>query len=199
MNARRLAVAVILVAIGAALGRTAGSAAGQDDKQKAASYAVALSQAKLKLAEMNLAWANDMNKKVPGTLIGGMLQQFAEEVQLAELQLAIAEKTPEGDPYQTNVERMKLDLRGAEARAQKALETHQRAPTIVTKSDVERTRQAAIIVDLQLKRGLALADATPQEKLQWQFELLWDDLDQIRQYTYLLGQNRLGQFSPGGF
>lgn len=199
MNARRLACAVIILAIGVALGRTAGSAAGDDDKNQQDSLAQRCAQAQLRLAEMNLQWAQEMNKKVPGTLIGGMMEQFAEEVETAKARLETARKSAVGDPYQATIERMKLALRSAEARAKYALATYERAPTVVTKNDVERTRQAAIVADLQLQRGLALADAPPHEKLQWQLEIVGDDLDQVRIFTYLLGQNRLGQFSPGGF
>ena len=199
MNARRLAGAVIILAIGVALGRTAGSAAGDDEKKQQESLAAQCAQAQLKLAEMNLRWAQEMNKKVPGTLIGGMMEQFSDEVETAKARLETANKSLVGDPYQAAVERMKLALRSAQARAKTALQTYERAPTIVTKNDVERTRQAAVVADLQLQRGLALADAPPHEKLQWQLEVVGHDLDQVRLYTYLLGQNRLGQFSPGGF
>jgi hypothetical protein len=199
MNARRLACAVIILAIGVALGRTAGSAAGDDDKNQKESLAAQCAQAQLKLAEMNLQWAQEMNKKVPGTLIGGMMMQFAEEVEMTKAKLQTAKASMVGDPYQAAIERMKLALRSAEARAKTALQTYERAPTIVTKNDVERTRQAAVVADLQLQHGLTLADAPPHDKLQWQLEVIGHDLDQVRLYTYLLGQNRLGQFSPGGF
>jgi hypothetical protein len=199
MNARRLAYAVLLLAVGAALGRTAGSAAPNDDKNQQQSLATQYSEAQLKLAEMNLQWAQAMNKKVPGTLIGGMMDQFTEEVNNAKARVEASNKAVVGDPYQATVERMKLALRSAEAHAKTALDTYERAPTVVTKNDVERTRQSAIVADLQLQRGLALADAPPHEKLQWQVEVLSDVIDQVRIFTYLLGQNRLGQFSPGGF
>jgi len=199
MNARWLATAAVTLAIGVMLGRTAGSAAGDDEQKAEDSLAVRCAQAQLKMAELNLQWAQDMNKKVPGTLIGGMIEQFAEEVDMARLELQITEKTPLGDPYQACVERVKLALRSAETRAKKALESHEKAPQYVSKLDVERVRLSAIIADLQLQRGLALANASPHDKLQWQLEVLGDHLDRVTQYAFLLGQNRLGQFSPGGF
>ena len=72
------------------------------------------------------------------------------------------------------------------------------APSVVTRGDVERMRLFAELTDLQLQRGLALQNASAPEKLGWQLEVLGDDLDRVRIYTYLLGQNRLGQFFPGG-
>ena len=92
MTLRRLAAVAVILAIGVALGRTAGSAAEDENKDKAKSLAVACAQAKLRLAEMNLARAQQLNQKVPGTLIGGMMQQFSKEVELAGVELAIAKK-----------------------------------------------------------------------------------------------------------
>jgi hypothetical protein len=197
MNVRRLLIAAMMLSIGALLGRTVGPALAQDDN-KAQALGAQLADAQLKLAEMNLARAQELNQKVPGTLIAGMMQQFVEEVERARSEVQIVKKTPEGDPYQACIQRVRLALRAAEARAKVGLETHEKAPSVVTRGDVERMRLFAEITDLQLQRGLALANGSPGDKLRWQLEVLGDDLDRVRIYTYLLGQNRVGQFFPGG-
>ncbi len=198
MNVRRWAALAAILAIGMVVGRTAGTAA-QDDKNEQApdKLAVQCAEANLKLAQMNFERMQQLNQKVRGTLIAGMVDQFREEVELAQQQLDVAKKTPGGDPYLATVERMRLALRSAEARAKRALDTHEQAPDIVSKDDVERMRQIAVIADLQLQRGLALKSATPQQQLQWQLEVLGNEIDRVRIYTYLLGQNRFGEFSPG--
>ena len=198
MTLRRLAAVAVILAIGVALGRTAGSAAEDENKDKAKSLAVECAQAKLRLAEMNLARAQQLNRKVPGTLIGGMMQQFSKEVEVAGVELAIAKKSSKSDAFQASIERVKLALRSAKDRAKVGLETHKRAPSVVTKGDVERMRLFAVIADLQLQRGQALAGASATDKLEWQLEVMGDDLERVRIYTYLLGQNRVGQFFPGG-
>jgi hypothetical protein len=197
MNHRQLAAVLVILAVGVALGRTAGSAQKEEQKQPS-TLALDWAKARLKLAEMNLARMQELNKKVAGTLVGSMIREFSEEVEEAQIELKIVEKHPGGNPYLACIERMKLALRSAEDRAKRALETHQKAPEVVTKSDVERMRQAAIMADLQLQRGLELEGATPHEQLQWQLEVMGNDLDSVRLYAYLLGQNRFGQFSPGG-
>ncbi|MEX0675603.1 MAG: hypothetical protein WD063_00910 [Pirellulales bacterium] len=198
MTLRRLAAVAMILAIGVALGRTAGSAAEDEDESKAKLLSVECAQAKLKLAQMNLARAQELNQKVPGTLIGGMMEQFVKEVEMARVELDLAKKSPRADTYLTCLERVKLDLRSAEQRAKVGLETHEKAPTVVTKGDVERMRLFANVANLQLRRGQALADASASDKLEWQLEVLADDLERVRIYTYLLGQNRVGQFFPGG-
>jgi len=198
MNVRRWAALAAILVIGVVVGRTTGTVA-QDDKKEQSpdKLAVQCAEANLKLAQMNFARMQQLNQKVRGTLIAGMVDQFREEVELAQQQLDVAKKTPGGDPYQATVERMRLALRSAEARAKRALDTHEQAPDIVSKDDVERVRQIAVIADLQLQRGLALESATPQQQLQWQVEVFANEIDRVRIYTYLLGQNRFGEFSPG--
>ena len=198
MTLKRLAIVAVILAIGVTLGRTAGSAVEKDDDAKLKSLAVACTQAKLKLAEMNLARARQLNQKVPGTLIGGMMNQFVKEVTLAKVDLEIANKSNASDAFRASIERVKLARASAKERAAGGLRTHERAPTVVTKGAVERTRRFAVIVDLQLQRGQALANASAEKKLDWQLEMIGDDLERIRIYTYLLGQNRVGQFFPGG-
>jgi hypothetical protein len=198
MNVRRWASVAALVVLGVVLGRTTGSVA-QDDKPKADpdKLAIQVAQAELKIAEMNLARIKELNAKVRGTLIAGMVEQFTDEVELAKLELEVAKKYPGGDPYRATIERMRLALHASEARAARALKMYETAPEIMTKGDVERARQSAVIADLQLQRGLALESATPQRQMQWQMDIFGSELDRVRIYSYLLGQNRFGEFSPG--
>jgi hypothetical protein len=198
MNLRRWASVAALMVLGVVLGRATGSVA-QDEKAKQDpdKLAVQAAEAQLKIAEMNLARMKELNSKVRGTLIAGMVEQFSDEVDLAKLELEVAKKYPGGDSYRATVERMRLALRAAEARAARALKMYETAPEITSRSDVERARQNAVIADLQLQRGLALENATPQRQLQWQMDVYSSELDRVRIYSYLLGQNRFGEFSPG--
>jgi hypothetical protein len=198
MNVRHWSLAAALLAIGIVAGRTTGSAA-QNDKPKYdfGALTVQVAEAKLKLAKMNLERMQELNNKVRGTLITGMVEQFAEEVELAERGLKAAKSTPGGDPYMATIERMRLALHSAERREKRALDTYEKAPDIVSKGDVERLRQMAVLADLQLQRGLSLQDAEPAKQLQWQVDVFASELDRVRVYSYLLGQNRFGEFSPG--
>jgi hypothetical protein len=198
MNLRRWASVAALVVLGVVLGRATGSVA-QDEKAKQDpdKLAIQASEAQLKIAEMNLARIKELNSKVRGTLIAGMVEQFSDEVDLAKLELEVTKKYPGGDSYRATIERMRLALRSAEARAARALKMYETAPEITNRGDVERARQNAVIADLQLQRGLALENATPQRQLQWQMDVYSSELDRVRIYSYLLGQNRFGEFSPG--
>lgn len=199
MNVRRWAALAAILVLGVVIGRTTGIVAQDDKSDKTApdKLAVQCAEANLKLAQMNLDRMKQLNQKVRGTLISGMIDQFTAEVELAQQELDVAKSSPGGNPYQSTVERMRLALKTAEARAKRALDTHEQAPDIVSKNDVERMRQIAVIADLELQRGLSLEKASPQQQLQWQLEIYGNEIDRVRVYTYLLGQNRFGEFSPG--
>jgi len=198
MNVRHWSLVAAVLAIGIVAGRTTGSAA-QDEKPKYdfGQLTVQVAEAKLKLAQMNLERMQELNNKVRGTLITGMVEQFNEEVELAERELKAAQGNPGGDPFTATVERMRLALRSAMDREKRALATYEKAPDIVTKGDIERLRQVAVVADLQLQRGLALKDADHAKQLQWQIDVFASELDRVRVYSYLLGQNRFGEFAPG--
>lgn len=193
MTLKRLACLAAILALG-----TAASAAQEVDQTRLKELAVQCARAKLKLAEMNLARAQELNSKVPGTLISGMMDQFKKEVQQARVDLKIAQDATANDTFQTSIEHVRLALEAAKERAKIGLQTHKKAPTVVTKGDVERMRLFAVIIELQLQRGEALRSAPTEQKLDWVLEVLNDDLQRVRIYTYLLGQNRIGQFFPGG-
>lgn len=197
MNVRLWSLVAAVLAIGIVAGRTTGSAAQEEPKYDFGKLTVQVAEAKLKLAQMNLQRMQELNNKVRGTLITGMVEQFTEEVELAERELKAAQGNPGGDPFNATIERMRLGLRSAEDREKRALATYEKAPDIVTKGDIERLRQVAVVADLQLQRGLALKDADSAKQLQWQLDVFASELDRVRIYTYLLGQNRFGEFAPG--
>jgi hypothetical protein len=193
MNVRRLLSVVVLLAVGIVLGRSIGAADGADKKSDE-SLALRCAKAQLRLAELNLKKAEDMNKKVPGTLIGGMVMQFSEDVDLAKVLVSNADKAPIGDSFHAMLERAQLNVKSAAARSARGEETRQKAPSVVSANDIERLKLATEIAQLQLERGRALVDAAPEAKLQWQFEMMADEISKLKQHTALLGQNRIGQF-----
>jgi len=198
MNVRRWMGVIVLLAIGMAVGRTVGQAQDEKDaKRQADSLALQSAKLSLQLAEMNLERMERQNRRVPGTVISGLIEMFTQEVELARAELQIAEKNPGGSPYLAMIERMRLAVRFSKARADRALAMFEKAPEIMSRSDVERMRNMARIADLQLQRGLALSSASAADQLQWQLEVYGDELDRVRIYTWLLGQNRFGEFSPG--
>jgi len=197
MKLRRLvAVAVLLAACGATLYKSGSAAppAKASDAKESESIAVRYARAQLRAAELSLQKAQSMNKRVPGTLASGMIELLADEVELGKLRLQAVMK-PEGiDLLQESIQRAAMTLRNSETKLKKALETNQQAPSVVTPADIERARADVEVARLRLEYGRSLSGASSEAKLQWQIELLNDELSSIKEQTYLLGQNRLTQF-----
>ncbi|MBI3838397.1 MAG: hypothetical protein HY288_10755 [Planctomycetia bacterium] len=148
-------------------------------------------RAQLRLAELTLQKAQEMNRKVPGTLTGSLVAQFGDGVEFAKLQLQDAIRPGGIDPLQASLLRAELARRSAENKLKKAAEANQRSPGVVSATDLERLRLGVEIAKLRLERGQSLVGASSDAKLQWQVDLLNDELARVREQTDLLGQNRL--------
>jgi hypothetical protein len=192
MTVRRLAAVLTVLITGVALGRAADPIRSTGELTESTSVRHAKLQ--LRLAELNLQKVREMNKRVPSTYITGMVAQFMADVELAKSQLQLVQQSDEPDCFHRFLALAESDLRLAEARAKQAADANLRAPTMISRNDVERMQLVVQIAQLQLDRGKAVANGTPEAKSQWQFELLSDELRRLRQQTYLLGQNRFPQF-----
>ncbi len=197
MNFRRLAITLSILATCGALFYQSRSVAQAPDKDAQASnkepIEVRYARARLRQAELTLQKAQDLNKKMGGTLIGGTVSQFSDDVEFAKYQLQLAQH-PEADSLRGIIARAELDLRMAETRLKKVIETNQRAPEVVSAADVERSRLSVEVIKLRIERGKSLADASTDAKLQWQIDVLADELARVREQTNLLNQNRYPQF-----
>ncbi|HEV3137103.1 MAG TPA: hypothetical protein VGZ26_04350 [Pirellulales bacterium] len=195
MNARQWMAATIVFAIcGAALLHFGAAAPPSKNDKKAESNEVRSARAKLRLAELTLQKAQDMNRKVAGTLTPGLIAQFADDVEFAKLQLQNATRPDGRDAHQAYLLRAELVRHAAENQLKRATEANGRVPDVIPASELERLRLNVEIAKLRVERGQSLIDASPDAKLQWQIDLMSDELARVKEQTYLLGQNRLQQF-----
>jgi hypothetical protein len=193
MNVRQWAAMVGLFAICGATFYHSGSAAPANDNS-VESLDVRYARARLRLAELTLQKAQEMNRKVAGTLTGGLISQFADDVEFAKVQLQNATR-PEGiNSHRAYLLRAEMVRHAAESKLKKAMETNGRVPGVFSASDLERLGLDLEIAKLRVERGQALIDASSDAKLQWQIDLTCEELARVKEQTYLLGQNRLQQF-----
>jgi hypothetical protein len=195
MNARQWMTTVVFFAIcGVTFFHLGAAAPAVNKDNKAESNEVRSARAKLRLAELSLQKAQEANRKVAGTLTTGLIAQYADDVELARLQLQNATR-PEGrDAHRAYLLRAELVRHAADAQLKRATEANGRARGVVSANELERLRLDAEIAQLRVERGQSLIDAPPDAKLQWQVDLLNDELARVKEQTYLLGQNRLQQF-----
>jgi len=214
MNLRRCVLALAVMAICGTLllwsTTTAKDAFAQDVKDKSSAakdpksadsksaqtdtVSIRYAKAQLRVAELTLMKAKELNRKVPGTLIPSMMSQFYDEVEFAKLRLDTLPKGDKGAGFEGYLQRCEIDLRFAEARLKKAIEVDKKIPGEFEPIDLERLKLNVEMGQLRLERGRALANGPADAKLQWQIEMLNEATMQLKQQISLSVQNRLATF-----
>ena len=194
MNTRRVAAVCGLVSICGALVYHLASAAPPSKDTKQELPAMRSAQAQLRLAELTLQKAKEINRKVPRTLSTGLIEAFTDEVDFAKLHLQHVTNTNSVDDFADSITRAELILRAAEIKLKKAARANEAAPGAVGETDLERMRLGVEVAGLRLERGRSLANASPEAKMQWQFEVLSDSLGRVAQQLAVISQNRLQEF-----
>jgi len=190
MNLQRLTVLAAIGICASWVLNAAERTAPAEEKARRESIAMRCAQAQLRLAEVTLEKAQAMNQKVAGTLVGSMVSQLADDVDYARVRVESIGPNGEVDYYKTCMQRAALSMRLAQARLQRAIEANKRVPGTVSDLDLERLRLGVEIAQLRIEGGRGMANASREEKLQWQIDMLNEELALIKQKTYLLGQNR---------
>jgi hypothetical protein len=140
MNVSRFALAAGVMAIAVAALYQAGTAAQQEKAAAKNDFAVRYARAQLRLAELTLQKAQEMNQKIPETLATGTVEQFADDVAFAKAQLESAMRGGSNDPFDAWLRRAEIDLRSAEARLQRAADANRLVRGAYGPTDLERMR-----------------------------------------------------------
>src|SRR5262245_7752625 len=125
MKLRRLVAAACVVSVLAMLVYRSAVVPAADDTGE--SVAVRYAKAQLRFAELTVQKAEAMNRRVPGTLVQSVIMQFADEVELGKLRVTAAQRGAD-DSMTLSLQRAEFNVRSAEAKLQKAVETNQRVP-----------------------------------------------------------------------
>lgn len=192
MDRRILGMACLLVAVCALAYQAGASAQGKQNEKDA--LALRYAKAQLALAELTLSKANDLNRRMPNTITAAMISLFTDDVEFAKLQLQTVTKTGSLDPYQSLLRRAEIGVRYAEQRLKRASEADKLMPNTFDESDIKRLQLNVEMAKIRLERGKSLASAPPDAKLQWQVELLNDDVARLKEQQAMIVQNRLSEF-----
>jgi hypothetical protein len=155
------------------------------------SLVVRCARAQLQLAEATLEKAKQTNKRTPRLLPTDMISQLTDDVEIAKAQLASAQQTTEVDSLTGWLRRAQSALRGAEVNLKNANNVNQQAPGTFHPLDIDRLRLRVEIAKMQLERGKSLANASPDAKLQWQVDMLNDEVARLREQTAKIVQDRI--------
>jgi hypothetical protein len=200
MNLRRLAALAGILAITGAAFHQARSADPPDKKASSAAvtgsgdFAERYARANLRLAELRLQKAQEMNRRVARTLAQSVVELFADDVEFAQAQLKSAQSGGQIDSFDLWLRRAQLELQDREKQLNMATTANQRVPNAFAPIDLARIRAGLELAKLRVDRGRELADAPPPEKLAWQLEMMNEGLNRVDIMVSLAIQNRLAQF-----
>jgi hypothetical protein len=150
----------------------------QEAPPKEESLDVRYARAHLAMAEANLARVETANRRVAnavaGVVVGGYQQDLA--VAKVRLQAALGEAQEPADFWLRVAE---ASAKTADRNWRSAAAANQKVAGTIHELDIERLRLRAEVSQLNLERGRALADASPEARLQWQIELVHDELQRL--------------------
>jgi hypothetical protein len=145
------------------------------------SVEVRYAQAQLHLAEANLKRVEQMNQSSANTVPSSVVADYRHEVQVAQARLEQATKGTAATAFQVWLERADAERRSAETNWRNATAVNRRIPGTYKPLDLERLRLRAQVAALQLERGQALASAGREAQLQWQVDLLDNQVQRLKE------------------
>jgi len=169
-------------------GKGAEKESGQD------SFSVRYAKLQLRLAELTLQKAREMNRRMPQTLAPGMVEQFSDDVDFAKKQVEYATQHGEVDSFNVWIHQAEIDVRIQESRLKRIQNAARISKEAAQPIDIERVRLSLDIAKLRAERGRSLVSASPDERLRWQMEMISEQMRRLDNMVTLSLQNRLSEF-----
>jgi hypothetical protein len=180
---RVMKVAGVLLLAVAGLVRAIGAAPADKVDASPANLELRYAEAQYKLAETSLKKLELTNQRFPKTVSASVIADYAEDLAIAKAQLESARQNAGADLFAGWVRRVESNLKTAEASYTSAQTANQRQPGTVDTLDLERLRLRVEISKLQLERGRMLASAPLDQKLEWQVQVLNDEVARLKEQT----------------
>ena len=138
-------------------------------------------RAKLGLAQTNLRRVVQMNRRLKRSVPSSVVAEFQDDVDEANLQVEHAAAAPEGGAFDVWLRRAQSELDAATTRWKKAVAGNRRLKGMFQELDVERFRLRARVARLQWEHGKELTGAPRAAQLEWQVELLNNEVDRLKE------------------
>jgi hypothetical protein len=162
----------------------AGQAAAAPDES--ADLQLQYARAKLQLAQANLNRIEEINRRVARSVPASVVAEFQRDVAEADVQVEQA-SAPDADEFAVWLRRAQSELQSATTRWKYALAANERLKSsksgknLFDASDIERFRLRAEVGRLQYLRGNQLVGAPRAAQLEWQVELLNNEVDRLKE------------------
>ena len=109
------------------------------------------------------------------------MAEYQHDVQVAKTRLEQATAARAGGEFQIWLQRADAERTAAETSWKKATAVNRREPGTFGPLDLERFRLRAEIAKLQLERGQTLADSGREAQMQWQIEMLDNQVQRLKE------------------
>lgn len=137
-------------------------------------------RAQLDLAEANLKRVQLSNKRIARSVPSSIVAEYELDVQVAKTRWEQATGQP-GRDFKVWLRRAEAEQKVAETVWQSAAAANQSVPGTFEPLDIERFRLRAEVAKLQFERGQKLVDAGRDSQLQWEIDLLNNQLQRLKE------------------
>lgn len=142
---------------------------------------VRYARAQMQLAEANLNRIDQSNKRVERSVPNSVVAEYQHDVQVARTRLEEAVAGRAASDFQAWLQRAEAERRTAETNWKTATAANGSAPGTFGPLDVERFRLRAEVAKLQLERGQTLVDSGREAQLQWEIDLLDNQVQRLKE------------------
>ena len=154
---------------------------------------VRYARAQFHLAEANLQRVQQMNQRLARTVPASVVAEYQHDLDVAKLHMQHAESSTVTDGFSVWLRQAEAIWKNADTIWKNAVTINQDAPRTFQALDVERFRLRAEVTRLQLERGKHLAHAPRDAQLQWQIELVNNEVQQLKEDARAAPYSRVGR------
>lgn len=141
---------------------------------------IRLAESKLQLAQLELQRAQEINRRVSGTVQETTLQRLQQSVEVATKVLEFS-RGEEQELHAVHLLQLEAEVKLANRQLKSAIEANRLAPGIVSATGLERFRLRAEVARLTLARAReASGFESTEAHLQWQVDHLYDEVQRLR-------------------
>jgi hypothetical protein len=145
------------------------------------SVEVRYARAEMQLAEANLNRVEQRNKQVERSVPSSIVAEYQHDVLVAKTRLEQVTAGRAASEFQVWLQRAEAERRTAETTWKNATDVNSRVPGTFEPLDIERFRLRADVAKLQLERGQALANSGREAQLQWEADLLDNQVQRLKE------------------
>jgi hypothetical protein len=150
---------------------------------KSESVEVRYARAQVQLAETNLKRLEQSNKRMPRSVPSSIVAEYQRDVQVSKTRRKQATAGQTASDFQVWLQRAEAERKTAESAWSNATAANARAPGTFQPLDVERFRLRAEVAKLQLERGQMLANSGHEAQLQWEIDMLDNQVQRLKDDT----------------